>query len=471
MAVSALDDTGRVFRRDTAGIERISCAMTTWSVKSLVPKGRFFRRFATLSVGIVLGQGLIMASSPILTRLYTPAEFGLLAVFVSFSGIIGMMMALRYEFAIPICRDDSEAVNLSGVAVIVTLVISIVLVLSVWLCGPTIAALIAQPEFAAILWLLPPTMLIVGLSIPLEYWSLRRGAFRINSQSRVVLAASQISIQLLCGAGGAGSIGLVVGYCSGYIARFGHFMLTLRRVGMPPLTELSLHNMRLAAREHWRYPVFSAFSGLMQSTTQLMPALVLAVLYGPAVAGWFGLAQRLLEMPVRMFSLAASQVYLNEIGSIKETGRILSLFAKTSRNFLLIALAGGLPLVLAAPMMFSLVFGVSWRPAGEITQLLTPLYMARFVVMPVSQTLNVIRRQDLHLLTSLAGIAVFAASFGLAWLFDLSMYTAVLLYSMGLTSTQVLYYAVAFYALYNRKASQPLRGDDCHQRPIAESVE
>jgi O-antigen/teichoic acid export membrane protein len=85
-------------------------------MRRLLPQSRFLRRMAMLSGGTLAGQLLVVASSPILTRLYDPPAFGALAVFSSLLAIFVIASAFRYEFAIPIARDEEEAVELVGVA-------------------------------------------------------------------------------------------------------------------------------------------------------------------------------------------------------------------------------------------------------------------------------------------------------------------------------------------------------------------
>lgn len=46
-----------------------------------------------------LGQGLMILATPILTRLYTPADFGVLAVYTSLLSV-SVVVCLRYELAL-----------------------------------------------------------------------------------------------------------------------------------------------------------------------------------------------------------------------------------------------------------------------------------------------------------------------------------------------------------------------------------
>src|SRR5437660_1191678 len=132
-----------------------------------MPKSRFVRRMAMLSGGTALGQLTLVASSPILTRLYGPKSFGALGVFVSLASILAMVAALRYEFAVPVARDEQEAVELVGVGNAASVVMALATALGVWFGGDWLARVTSVPDLVPLLWLLPVTVLFNGLAAPL----------------------------------------------------------------------------------------------------------------------------------------------------------------------------------------------------------------------------------------------------------------------------------------------------------------
>jgi O-antigen/teichoic acid export membrane protein len=416
--------------------------MVTW-LRHRLPASRFVRRLALLSGGTVLGQGLLVVVSPLLTRLYSPADFGLLAIFSSFSAILGMVMALRYEFAIPLCDDDADAVDMVGLSAAVTILLTLLLALAVWGFAPWLALIVASPSLAPLLWLLPPAMLICGLTLPLNFWSVRQGTFRVNSASQLAQSAGQAGSQLALGVAGQGGPGLICGYCLGYLTRFGCLLWMLPSRDRALLLRPRPAGMLRLARLHWRYPVFTTASSLLNSTAQLLPAIILAALYGPIIAGLFGLGQRVVGLPVRVLSTSASQVFLAELPRCSAP-EAYHLFVRTSLYFLTLGLVGMTPLALAGPEIFAFVFGGAWHEAGQIVQILTPLYLARFVVMPVSQALNVFRRQHLHLIWAAANGIVLVTSFIAGWWLHLDPLGTIALYSFGSTLVHVLYFATAW---------------------------
>ena len=109
----------------------------TDTARRLLPKNHFARSVGILAGGTAAGQAIIVAASPILTRLYTPEDFGVLAVYASLLSILGVVASLRYELAIPLPESDEEAANVT--------VLSLVVVLGMALVTAAIALPFRQP--------------------------------------------------------------------------------------------------------------------------------------------------------------------------------------------------------------------------------------------------------------------------------------------------------------------------------------
>jgi O-antigen/teichoic acid export membrane protein len=365
---------------------------------------------------MLVGQLLLVAAMPLLTRLYSPEAFGIFGVFAAFVGIFGSIMAGRYEFAIPLSARDEDAAALAIAGTVVTCVLTALAILLVWVFGELLARATSMPGLASLLWLLPPILFLTGIGQPLEYWSIRRDTLRL--------------------------IGLVLGYGLGYLARAALFVTTLTRADRRILATTRSMRVRELAWSMRRYPFLTSISSVVKSLTQFLPTILFATFFGPAVAGGFDLAQRLLSVPVRLVGGAASQVFLVE-ASEHSVADLLRLFTKTVSRFLLLGMLGMAPILFAGPLLFAFAFGEPWREAGAFAQALIVLQLARFVQVPTSQSFNILGRQDLELKTAVLGAISLAASFWLIALFDVRPVTALLIYSVasGMSHLVMLYLA------------------------------
>ena len=414
-----------------------------WRPLKYIPRGRFTRRLSWLAGGMVVGQFLLVATMPLLTRIYSPDAFGLFGVFAAFVGIVGSIMAGRYEFAIPLSTQDEEAAALAVAGTVVTCILTALAAILVWAFGEPLARATSMPGLASLMWLLPPTLFLTGIGQPLEYWSIRRDTLRINAATRVAQYGGQAVGQAALGIAGAGPIGLVLGYGLGYLTRAALFVASLTRNDLRIFATTRPMKVREVAWSMRRYPLLTTISSIVKSLTQFLPTILFATLFGPAVAGGFDLAQRLLSVPVRLVGGAASQVFLAE-ASQHSVAELQRLFKKTVSRFLLIGMFGMAPILFAGPQLFAFVFGEPWREAGAFAQALILLQLARFVQVPTSQSFNILGRQDLELKTAILGAISLAGSFWVITLLNAGPVTALLIYSVASGASHLVMLYVAW---------------------------
>lgn len=407
-------------------------------VEQMLPKGRLWRGVLTLSSGTALGQILVLAVSPLLTRLFTPMDFGILAVFTALVTIIGRLMVLAYSGAIQICRNEEEAAATVVLCFWITAAMTLICVLIFLFWGPEFSRLVGLDGGTPVLWTLVVALMLWGLSQPLANWSMQRREFTLNATNRIYEFGSRSASQLAFGFTSLGGLGLSIGYTFGYLVRLAHFFLRLRPEHWRSLREVKAPAVVAMAREHWRFPLLFCPSLLLGTACQFFPSILVAVLYDATAAGWFGLGQRMFGLPMRLLSETVSNVYLTEIAQAPPE-RIELLFRKTTIRFALMAGVGVLPILLFGGPLFAIAFGQAWYTAGTITQILIPSFVARFVVGPVVQTLNVLRRQDLHLFSALLEGVAMLLSFAAGWFFQLSLLSTMCLYSGGSTLANLVY--------------------------------
>ena len=92
-------------------------------------QSKFFNDFLTLFKGSFFAQLIPLIISPVVARIYTPVQFGLLALFVSITTIIGSVINGRYEQAIMIVDTKEDMDALAFLSLIVSFLFSLLLFL------------------------------------------------------------------------------------------------------------------------------------------------------------------------------------------------------------------------------------------------------------------------------------------------------------------------------------------------------
>jgi O-antigen/teichoic acid export membrane protein len=180
--------------------------------------------------------------------------------------------------------------------------------------------------------------------------------------------------------------------------------------------------------------------------------LILAVFYGPEVAGWFALGRLALGAPVQLLADSVGQVYFGEAAKLARTAPIdlYRLFLRTtSRLFGL----GILPVTLVAvggPELFKFVFGPSWAEAGLYVRVLSIMFLLRLAVVPVGGTLTVLERQDLTLAFSAVRFIVNIGVLLIAGWYNIPPVSTILLYSISMALMYICGFLLMAYAIRNK---------------------
>ncbi|HAR97006.1 MAG TPA: hypothetical protein DCR97_13765 [Deltaproteobacteria bacterium] len=117
----------------------------------------FVRNTAVLMGGTTIAMVAPIIAFPLLTRLYTPHQFG---VFVSIVSVLSVPVTGNYDSAIMLPKKDREALNLVGVCLIFSLIVSAALFVGSLSFKPKIVGLLGSSSMS--LWL--PIMVSAALA-------------------------------------------------------------------------------------------------------------------------------------------------------------------------------------------------------------------------------------------------------------------------------------------------------------------
>lgn len=381
----------------------------------------FLRSVALVASGTIVGQALLILTSPLLTRLYGPGDFGVLTVYSALLYTLVALGSLRYEMAIPLPDKDAEAVNLLVLSFGVLFLISAATGGVVWVMGDQIAQAFAAPDIRHYLWLLPIGLFGAGMYQILSNWAIRKKTFGLLAQTTLLQSLTQTILQIGLGILRIGPLGLLLGHLGGQAGGSGTLIRSILATQKETFRTVSRAEVESAARRYRRFPLILSWAALLNTLSLQLPALLLAAFYGLPVAGWFALTERVSRAPLRLVGVAVAQVYFGEASQTAKANRkgLARLFDGIAWK---LAVFGGLPLLLAGfvgPWVFSVVFGDNWHEAGRIFQLMIFSVAAQFVVSPLSQTAIVLERQDLQLwgdaIRTILVLAAFVAAYALGW--------------------------------------------------------
>jgi len=379
-------------------------------------KGKFVQNVLTLAVGTGLAQALVLAATPILTRLYSPSDFGALGVYTAAISVLSVIVCGRYELAIVVAEEDRSGADLLVLSLGLAVGLSALFLIILSLCPGSAAGVLGLGRTVPWLWLLPPGLLATGWFQAFTYWAVRKKRFRSVSMARLAQAVSMVGGQLAWVSMDRPSpTGLVAGFFLGQLTAAAVLGLqTWSSDRGEVLAGATLGGIKSAAATYKKYPLLNSWPSFLDSLRMSLPVIFLANFFGSAAAGYYAVAMRVLWLPSSLLGAALSQALIQRLAEEKtKTGKISELVEKAFRSMSLIGLPY-LVVMLLAPLFFEFIFGAGWRTTGLYALIMAPAAALMFVVSPLSVAILVQNRQELSARWQVGAIMAVALSLGLS---------------------------------------------------------
>ncbi|MDD1698430.1 MAG: oligosaccharide flippase family protein [Methanoregula sp.] len=339
-----------------------------------------------IASGTVIAQVIGVITTPIITRLYSPADFGVLGLFTATLSILALAGGFRYELALPLPKDDEDAANLFVFFLFLLSVTSLIFLLIIFLFGDAIASFFHIDLLKAYLFLLVVGFFGISLYGALTFWVTRRRDYTRITHTRIYQSSGGSLTKILLGLLSVGPVGLIFGYLLSQILGIGTLVRYMWKNDRACFNSLSISRMKKNAKQYIQFPLYSFPAGIINAIALQLPVFMLSAIYGLSVMGMYAFAYELLILPSSLISTSMLQVYYAEVSNMmRENSReIKNLYIATTRKLLLI----GIPLIiipcLLAPFFFPLIFGPQWKDAGWYCLPLAILALSNFVVSPTS---------------------------------------------------------------------------------------
>ena len=344
-------------------------------------KSSFIRDGITLVSGNVWAQAIAFVSYLVLSRLFSPEDFGLYNIFYSYIEVLIIVSTCKYELAIVLAETDREAAAVGRLALRLNTFISLALLtvlLVLTLLGRTEA--FAATRLATLnpmlALLVPPMVFLCGTSRVYSFTLNRFRRFRSIALSEVVGSTSGVLLKVLFGLPRLAStlwhsVGLPLGTVLGRACANVNLALQWRRLDLP--RDIGRPERRAAAAKFRNFPLFTMPKELINSISFNLPFLWLALYFDKAEVGLFSLALTCTFRPINIFNNAFEKLLYVRVA---EKVRAHQPIGRDIRRFALILNAFVLPLFVVAflfgEQIFGFLFGDRWAGCGYYLRCLLP---------------------------------------------------------------------------------------------------
>jgi O-antigen/teichoic acid export membrane protein len=430
---------------------------------AVLPRGAFGRGVMTLVAGTGSAQAIVIATSPILTRLYSPSDFGVFVVATSILSVLITVTCLRYDFALPLPREDATAASVLALSLLANIVMTMIAGVALWLIAPWFLGLFGATVLVPFVWVISLAQFGGGLVSTFTNWAVRTKTFSQIAATRLTQSITLVITQVGLGSLGAGPVGLLIGDAAGRYSGSIRLARTAWRSHARAFKQVTWPDIRAAASRYRRFPIYSTGSALLATLGLQLPILLLVAVYGPGTGGLFALAARICAIPLTLIANAVGQVFVSESAHLvrDDPAGLRPLFRRTTWALARGAIGPAILIMVLAPLLAGPVFGGDWAQTGIFVAILVPSYYLEFVAGATGDILYVVERQDLQLGREILRFVLLGGSIPLAAMLGLTATQAVAV----LSATGVLNYTV-----YGMISWWAIRAARVHPHDKAETI-
>lgn len=399
------------------------------------------KSFGSLIAGSASGYFLVLLVSPIITRIYSPEEFGRFAVFGSIVAIFSIITTLSFEFGILGSLSRTLALRFSMAATLVSalllllgLIVYVVLSLFgavVFLLSPSEIILAFASCFIAVI-----TNIAINIAIHSNYsTTAARGTFLSLSMRSLLQVGFGYSFGGLSGL----IYGDVIGRLIGWLAvERGSFRVAIR----------GLLNYRKNVWSHVKrntsYIFYLTPANAVETSLVWLLAPLFAMFYDPFIGGLVAIVQRLASAPLTIINQSLGQVFHHYAAKeYKDNSIQIIRYALLIAFFTLPILAMLMAIFWVYGEKISIIFfGDQWGGAGYVMFMFLPLYYVYFLSLITNRLLMIMSRAYFKLIASVLHLGLLLGSLPLAIYMGLDWKGGMGILIGGLTFSHLLIFII-----------------------------
>ena len=114
-------------------------------------KSDFTKNVGKLFAGNGISMAINLLALPVLSRLYTPEEFGSVALYVALAQLIAVFISGRYDYALMLPRKNGEALKVALSGLILSFYLSILVAVALFFSYDRLLSLFPHPIYVKLI--------------------------------------------------------------------------------------------------------------------------------------------------------------------------------------------------------------------------------------------------------------------------------------------------------------------------------
>lgn len=404
------------------------------------PKSSFIRNVFLLTIGTILAQSISIAVAPVLTRIYSPSDFGLFALYMGFVSLVSVVATGRYELSIILPKynkDSKHIVSLSIIFVLFTSLIS--------LFGLIVYDVFS--DFVLIFYSIPLIVIFISINNIFDKYNNRLKNYKLMSIQRLIKVLVESAISISLAVAFALETGLIVGAVCGYFVSLIVMFYVNFKSFKNDSYKVNQSKMKALAIKYINFPKYNMPHALLNTFSGNIAIFLIPVFYGNVTLGLYAFGLKMVQAPLGLlsgsiFNVLAQKMAESHINRRKIKGMVLKVFYK-----LVLISALMIPFFIIIDDLFSFVFGERWREAGKYIQVLSPWIILVFIASPFSTIPQIYNKQKKAFIVEIITVCLKVLAMIYGGVYLSIEYTLTLL--MVISSISIIYVLSWYYKMIN----------------------
>ncbi|MBL1410346.1 oligosaccharide flippase family protein [Sphingobacterium sp. C459-1T] len=395
--------------------------------------------------GTAASQAIALALTPILTRHYSPEDFGYFTTFMAIYAVLGAFATGKYERAILILQDLKDLKAISTLILVISFLFSLLVLFSLlFIKGIGLStSLVDNGNLFNWLFLLPILIFVTAINTVFVSYLNYQKEFKELSRTRVVKTIVTIGFSLLaiffCNNLG----GLILGEVLGML--FSTLYLFPKHRILFDFSKETKNRIKVLSLRFKNFPMFTIPTDFLNQLSYQIPVFSLNLLYGANITGQYSLTKRSLDAPMSLLSSSILEVFRQKSAELFfSIGNCRPLFIRTAKILLLLAVFPFLIIFLWGSDIFKFFFGSEWAQAGELASIFSLFYLFRFVSSPLTYIFFIAEKQKVDFFINLYMLLSTVLIFILPNYFQLSLNAIMWVFSLNLAFIYIVYFIFSY---------------------------
>jgi O-antigen/teichoic acid export membrane protein len=418
-------------------------------------KESFAKHVLLITGGSAFAQIVNILASPLITRLYTPEDFGFFSVYSSILGPLAVISSLKYELAIPVAKDEETAVNILFLCISILISFVFLITIVFIFAGNWIIKTFNIENFGDFKYYLSLGVFLIGLYTIFTQWALRQKDYKSISKTKYFQIISQNIVRIGLGFFHFGYNGLLLSAIAGESTGITTLSTPFLKKNRYLLKTVKTFRIKQCIKKYINFSTLFSISLLIQNIgTRLIP-LFMVYLFDKNTVGYYGLTYSVLNLPANVIGVSVYSVFYGEAANLgkTKTREIKRLMVKLLKRLCIVGLIPFIIVIFWGPFLFSLVFGAGWYEAGVYARIMAIAIFLSFIQTPLGAIYTVFERQREQLILDLLRTFFIVSVLVVSRIFLLDSHLFIGLYSIALSIIYILTFLVSMKILNNELVS------------------